>query len=166
METPFPFRIRPLTSLDEPFLWECLYLALYVPPQAPPPSRDLLKDPDLSKYVKGWGRPGDWGFLAFDPSGPKNLGALWLRSFTHDDSGYGYVSDLIPELSLAVVRECRGEGIGSSLLERLFSEEKYPAISLSVSPQNPALRLYARFGFEQVGTKGDSLTMLWRKGSA
>jgi hypothetical protein len=56
--------LRPLLPSDQPFLWEMLYQALYVAPGSPPFVRAILDDPDIACYLKGWGRPGDWGLLA------------------------------------------------------------------------------------------------------
>ncbi len=39
-------------------------------------------------------------------------------------------------------------------------QQCYPALSLSVEPDNPARRLYERHRFQVVGTSGGSLTML------
>ena len=33
-------------------------------------------------------------------------------------------------------------------------------ISLSVDPNNPAMKLYKRFGFKEVGMEGTSITMI------
>jgi len=163
LENALNLQIRPLTHSDQAFLWECLYFAIHVPLGTPLPGLDILKSPDLSKYVADWGRDTDFGFLAFDSVASKNLGALWLRQFTTYNAGYGYVDDQIPELNMAVVPDSRGWGIGSRLLEHLFAQGKYPAISLSVSPQNPAIKLYKRVGFKKVVEKGGSWTMLWKK---
>jgi ribosomal protein S18 acetylase RimI-like enzyme len=65
-------------------------------------------------------------------------------------------------LTIALAPEFRGRGIGTELLSRLMAEAKnrYHAVSLSVSADNPALRLYRRFGFEIVASSGYSLTMM------
>jgi len=62
--------LRPLLPTDQPFLWEMLYQALYVPPGKVPFARTILDEPDIACYVRGWGRPGDWGLLAFDGDKP------------------------------------------------------------------------------------------------
>ena len=43
---------RPLTPADEPFLWEMLYQALYVPPGGTPFPREVLQEPDIACYAK------------------------------------------------------------------------------------------------------------------
>ena len=162
-------RLVPLTPSDEPFLWEMLYLALYVPPGGQPFFRSILDDPDIACYVRGWGRTGDWGLLACDGDIP--AGAIWLRQWageTEDhDKGYGFVSPAIPELSIALLPEYRNLGWGTRMLETVISMApgRYPGLSLSVVATSPAFRLYQRLGFRQVGQVLDSPIMLleWKE---
>ena len=150
----------PLTALDESFLWEMLYLALYVPEGKPPFPREILNDPDIACYVKGWGRSGDWGLLAKDGETP--VGALWLRQWSGDEKGYGYVSPQIPELSIALLPGYRKQGLGTRMLSTAISMAclRYPGLSLSVVESSPACRLYERLGFRKVGLILESLVML------
>jgi hypothetical protein len=48
--------------------------------------------------------------------------------------------------------------VGFALLSRLFQQES--GVTLSVSPDNPALRLYRRLGFEVVDRRAGSQVML------
>jgi ribosomal protein S18 acetylase RimI-like enzyme len=154
--------IRSLTAADEPFLWETLYQALYVPEGADPFPRDIVKLPEISRYAEGWGRLGDLGFVAVIDE--TCAGATWIRLLKGANKGYGYVDETTPELTVAVAPAFRGRGIGTKLLARLMAEakDKYQAVSLSVSADNPALRLYQRFGFEFMAASGSSLTMIKR----
>jgi ribosomal protein S18 acetylase RimI-like enzyme len=154
--------IRLLTTEDEPFLWEMLYQALFIPPGHPPLPREVLQNPELSCYVQGWGKPGDEGFLAVDNGKP--VGAVWIRLLTGDERGYGYIDDHTPELSIAILPEYRSKGIGGMLLETFLDEIKtrYAAICLSVSTDNPAIRLYRRLGFDVVDAVSGSLKMVKR----
>ena len=156
--------IREATPSDEPFLWEMLYHSLYVPDGFPPFDRTIVGRPEIAMYVEGWGRPGDLGLIAVDSRSDEAVGAVWMRIFTTSEKGYGYVGDHIPELGIAVLPGHRGSGIGSALLDRLveMASSRYEAVSLSVSNDNPALRLYERVGFERVGTSGNSVTMVKR----
>jgi beta-phosphoglucomutase-like phosphatase (HAD superfamily)/ribosomal protein S18 acetylase RimI-like enzyme len=139
-----------------------LYEAIYLPPETPRPPREIVNHPDLAKYVSDWGQSDDAGVLALDPITQQPIGAAWFRLFTEANRGYGYVDDSTPELTIAVLPEYRGKGIGSQLLARLLeiAQTRYAAISLSVVPENPALRLYQHTGFKEVGRYGTSLTML------
>lgn len=154
--------IREASASDEPFLREMLYHSLYVPEGRAPFDRDIVNRQDIAMYVEGWGRSGDLGLIAVDTRSGEAVGAVWMRIFTAPERGYGYVGDNIPELGIAVLPTHRGCGIGSALLQRLveMAAAAYDAITLSVSTDNPAQRLYERVGFERVGTCGTSVTML------
>ncbi|MCE7982405.1 MAG: GNAT family N-acetyltransferase [Caldilinea sp. CFX5] len=156
------FTIRPASPADEPFLWEMLYEAIYVPAGRPKPNRAILREPSLAHYVANWGQqPGDFALLAIDQQSGQPVGAAWLRLFSADDPGWGFVDVDTPEVSVALLPDYRGQGIGSTLLGELIAlvNSRYTALSLSVDPQNPALRLYERLGFVVVGVSGTSLTM-------
>jgi ribosomal protein S18 acetylase RimI-like enzyme len=152
--------LSPITFSDEPFLWEMLYLALYVPVGQPPFPRKILQEPDIACYVQGWGRPGDWGLLACD--GSTRVGAILLRQWSENEKGYGYVSPNIPELSIALLPEYQNKGLGTRMIKTVISmaQERFPGLSLSVVESSPARRLYERLGFRKVGRVMDSLVML------
>ena len=147
---------------DQPFIWEALYHALFVPPGAEPLPRALLDAPEIARYAEGWmTRPGDLGVLVEADGVP--VGAAWLRRWSADHHGYGYVDENVPELSMALVPGQRGGGLGTRLLEKLLedAQKSNSAVSLSVSTDNPALRLYQRFGFDRVGDEeGGSVRMI------
>lgn len=159
-------KIRHLTQLDEPFLWEMLYLAVFVPQGQAPLPRKIIHEPIIRRYVENWGLPDDIGFLAIDGNIP--VGAAWLRHFSEDYQGYGYIDNTTPEMCIAVLPEYRGKGIGSDLIKQLFelAKDRYMQISLSVSEENPARSLYERMGFQTVKQEGDSLTMLNKRMNA
>jgi ribosomal protein S18 acetylase RimI-like enzyme len=162
MDSPLDYLIRPATSSDEPFLWEMLYQAIFVPPGTEPPPREILDTPELARYVAGWGKPDDIGLVAVFAPTQQPIGAAWLRLWTDDSRGYGYVGKETPELSVAVVPEHRGRGVGGSLLTRLLREveNRYNTISLSVSEENPGVRLYERLDFVMVRNERGSITMI------
>jgi ribosomal protein S18 acetylase RimI-like enzyme len=154
--------IRFLTLTDEPFLWEMLYQALYVAPRQMPFVREVIYEPEISRYVIGWGKPDDAGIVANDED--QRVGAAWFRLLVGDNRGYGYVDEMTPELSLAVLPAYRGQGIGSRLLAGLLdiARPHYAGICLSVDADNPAVKLYRRFGFEIARSHQASLTMVKR----
>jgi ribosomal protein S18 acetylase RimI-like enzyme len=154
------YAIRPLTPSDEPFLWEMLYQALFVSPGTQLLPKEIIYQPELAKYVQDW-QASDIGFFAILESSQISIGAAWIRLFNSNNPGYGYINDEIPELSIAVLPEYRDRGIGSQLVLHLFEHLKksYSTVSLSVSLENPALRLYQRLGFEIVTQSDNSLTM-------
>ena len=160
-------RTRPVTPEDEPFLWEMLYHAIFVPPGTLPPPRQILGYPDVARYLQGWGRGGDLGVIALDTKTGEPIGATWLRLWTNDNHGYGWVDAETPELIVAVDPTRRGQGVGTLLLERLLAEagSRFHSVSLSVWPENRALRLYERLGFTVVGRAGRALTMVRKLGA-
>ena len=150
---------------DPAFLTEMLYEAVYWRDDGAeerPPLDAMLEDPRIKGYVAGWGRAGDVALCALDRR-EEPVGAAWYRRFTAAEPGYGFVAEDVPELSIGVYPECRGQRIGSLLLGALLARARSSherALSLSVSRENPAKRLYARNGFEVVAQPGDALTML------
>jgi [ribosomal protein S18]-alanine N-acetyltransferase len=156
------YSIRQLSPLDQEFLWEMLFQSLHVPADSEQFAREVVSRRELAKYVKSWGSDGDLSFVAVDRDSRQPIGVAWLRLLTGDDRGYGYVDDATPELGMAVLAEYRGQGIGSDLLKCLLKSAAslYRAVSLSVSKDNPAVRLYERMGFKRVEDCGTSVTML------
>ena len=154
--------IRPVAIADLDFLREILYQALYVPPGHPPFPRDIVLQPELAKYVANWNLDRDLGFVAAIEESRTLVGAAWLRLFASNNRGYGYINEHTPELTIAVLPEYRDRGIGTQLLTALFARAKnyYSSVSLSVSTDNPALKLYCRFGFETIDRNNTSLIMM------
>ncbi len=148
-----------------------LYHAIHVPEGQTPPPHSIVEEPKLAHYVRQWGKkPGDLGFVIVVNATSQPVGAAWLRLFSRPDPGYGFVDENTPELSIAMLPDYRGRGLGTLLLNALLQAagQKFRAISLSVSPDNPARRLYERSGFAEVAggsssdEDGSSITMLKR----
>jgi ribosomal protein S18 acetylase RimI-like enzyme len=147
-----PFSITPGVDQDLRFLRAMLHEAAFWRPGAGGAARpsldEALASPHLARYVEGWGRPGDRALLA--RHGDRALGAVWYRLFTADRPGYGFVDAATPELSIGVLATERGRGVGAALLAAALAQaalDGHPGLSLSVEPDNPALRLYERLGF-------------------
>jgi ribosomal protein S18 acetylase RimI-like enzyme len=124
----------------------------------------VLADPHLAVYLEGWPRPGDFGLVA-EQDGP--VGAAWYRTYSEASRGYGFVSDEVPELSIAVIASRRHEGIGRRLLVGLIEAsiaQGYEALSLSVNINNPARGLYESVGFQPTETRETAMTMIRQAG--
>ncbi len=122
----------------------------------------VLAEPQVARYLDGWPRADDDGLVAETPEG-EAVGAVWWRRFGVSEPGYGFVSDEIPELTVAVARAWRRRGVGTLLLNGALREAAargVPALSLSVEDRNPARRLYARGGFEIRARNGGAWTMV------
>ncbi|MCG7386933.1 GNAT family N-acetyltransferase [Paenibacillus sp. ACRRY] len=158
------YYVRSIETEDVPFLWEMLYASLHTQAGDEPLEPGIVHSPELSKYVEGWGREGDFGYIAVDTLG-RRLGSITLRLYDEQNAGYGYVNAATPEMGMAVIEEARGKGLGTLLMQAALDEARQrgtQAVSLSVDPNNAAIRLYRRFGFEEIGMCGTSVTMLCR----
>jgi ribosomal protein S18 acetylase RimI-like enzyme len=145
--------IRPGSRHDGRFLRDMLHHAYYW--------RERVPGSLVSRYVRGWGRPGDTAVIALDGGFP--VGAAWFRVFKADEPGYGFVDEQTPELAIAVVPSQRGKGVGEQLLLALIErarEAGYTSLSLSVEPGNPARKLYERHGFSVVDEGAEAWTMV------
>jgi ribosomal protein S18 acetylase RimI-like enzyme len=103
-----------------------------------------VKRPEFARYVDGWGRPDDAGFVAHDTASGQLLGAVWMRRLSDQ-------LDMPPDLAFGVKPGLRRRGIGAALLTQLV--KAYPqqsTIAIRASANNPAVRLYERFGFKIV----------------
>ena len=144
--------LRKGGAQDVRFLRDMLHHAYYW--------RERVPGSLVSRYVRGWGRPGDTALIALENGFP--VGAAWFRLFGAAEPGYGFVDEATPELSIAVVPSRRGHGIGGDLMTALLDQarrEGYEAISLSVAKDSPAVGLYERYGFAKVDERDGALTM-------
>jgi len=144
--------IRPLQSEDEPILWEMLYQALQRETQGEETAREIVRRPEFSRYVEGWGREGDSGFVAHDSTDEQLLGAVWCRALEPQEK--------TPELAFAVKPGHRRRGIGAALLTQwVRANPQQSVVSLRVAPSHPGARLYERFGFRVVEEGENAVTM-------
>jgi len=116
------------------------------------PRHEVLSSSDHRRYVAGWMRPGDAGFVAESPSG-EPVGAAWYRMFPRDEPGFGWIGTGVPELIIGVRPLWRAHGAGRALLQRLDDHARsqgFARISLSVERDNYAVSLYRSEGFAVV----------------
>jgi ribosomal protein S18 acetylase RimI-like enzyme len=154
--------LRLADAADSPLLLDALYEAFNWRGDELFTREQLLADPHIGHYVDGWQRDTDFGVVAMGDNGSP-LGAAWCRFFDEADAGYGFVANGVPELTMAVFAQYRGQGIGTKLLDAILDvarERGYAAVSLSVEDDNGARRLYEQAGFVPVGRNGGSDTMM------
>ncbi|WP_345802116.1 GNAT family N-acetyltransferase [Microbacterium sp. AZCO] len=146
---PPSFEIRPARQADGAFLGDMVVEAANWRSGGARPRHQVLTSPEHSRYVAGWMRPGDSGFVALDPHG-QPVGAAWYRMLPRSDPGFGYVGTGVPELIIGVRPIWRAHGVGRMLLQRLCEQARaqgYGRISLSVERDNFAATLYRSEGF-------------------
>jgi ribosomal protein S18 acetylase RimI-like enzyme len=137
--------IRPAVQDDLEVLWDFLAMAAYEP------GAEAAKAiPSVAKYVVGWRRPGDFGFIA-DQNG-EIIGAAWARRFSAEQLGFPYGDEETPRVSIGVKPNARGQGVGEKLMQALIGEAARHGLGLclSVRSENPARRLYERLGFRDI----------------
>lgn len=157
--------LREAQLSDLPFLRKMLYEAVFWRTGAGKPSlEEGLAYPDVSKSLADWGnRDGDTAVVATADSSP--VGAAWYRYWSDDNFIRGYVDERTPVLVIAVQRDYRRQGIGADMIAWLIdraASQSIRSISLCVSKDNHALRLYRRQGFLEYADTGDSYLMVRR----
>ena len=138
--------IRKLKQEEVKMLDTFLYEAIFIPEGVEAPSMEIINQPELQVYVDGFGtKAGDICFVA--ETDGVIVGAVWVRIM--DD--YGHVDDETPSFAISLLKEYRGNGIGTELMKRMLVELKsckYKKASLAVQKQNYAVRMYKNVGFE------------------
>ena len=155
--------IRELKNDEISHLDNFLYDAIFIPEGQKKPDKEIIKLPELSGYIKDFGKDTDHCLVA-ELNG-ELIGAIWIRIFSEDEKGFGFIDSKTPELSMSVVENYRKKGIGTKMLKALlnkFTLLEYDQASLSVDKQNFAMRLYQKFGFETVKSDEKSATMIKR----
>lgn len=146
---PSSFVVRPAVQADGVFLGDMVVEAANWSQGGARPKHQVLTSPEHSRYVSGWMRPSDSGFVALDLHG-EPIGAAWMRLLPRTDPGFGYVGTGVPELIIGVRPIWRAHGVGRTLLQRLCDEARtqgFARVSLSVERGNFAVSLYRSEGF-------------------
>lgn len=156
-------KIREIEKSEIAELDNFLYEAIYNAEGQEKINREITSLPELSRYVKDFGRENDICFVAELPG--KLVGAIWTRIFTDEERGYGYVDSKTPELSISVFKDYQQKGIGTNLLKTMIDKLtlcNYKQVSLSVDKQNYAFKLYQKFGFVILHSDEKSAIMVKR----
>ncbi|MGZ8805080.1 MAG: N-acetyltransferase family protein, partial [Microbacterium sp.] len=143
------FSVRPAGQADGAFLGDMVVEAANWRPGAARPKHQVLTAPEHSRYVAGWKRPSDAGFVALDATG-EPIGAAWYRVLPRSDPGFGYVGTGVPELIIGVRPIWRAHGVGRTLLQALNQQARtdgFARLSLSIERGNFAVSLYRSEGF-------------------
>lgn len=152
--------IREIEKTEIYHLDNFLYEAIFIPEGQEKPDKDIIKIPELSCYIKDFGKDSDLCLVAVLHG--ELIGAIWTRAFSEFEKGFGYVDSKTPELSMSVVKGYRKQGIGTKLLTKMIErlmQYGYEQVSLSVDLNNYAFDLYQKFGFVIVQSDDKSAIM-------
>ena len=155
------FRVRPATDSDFDFLREVYIQARWEELSLLPVWTDDMRRAFLAQqahlqhahYGKHYG-PLEYGVIEVQDG--ESIGRLYvLRSPTE-----------IRIVDIALLPAWRNYGIGTVLITRILQQaaEQGARVTLHVEKNNPALRLYGRFGFRAVEDKGVYWFLEWRVG--
>ncbi|MCL2674750.1 MAG: GNAT family N-acetyltransferase [Defluviitaleaceae bacterium] len=154
--------IREIMPTDYHLLEDFIYHAIHVLPGQDIPGREIIKQPDISIYVKDFdadARRGDCGIIAELDGKP--IGMAWTRII----DGYGHIDNGTPELAVSVLPQHRGKGYGAQMMQLLFEALRargFTQTSLAVQKTNPAAQFYTRLGYEIIGKNAEEWIMLKR----
>ena len=150
--------LRELRSEERNLLRDFLYEAIFIPKGMEPPPRDIIERPELRLYYEDFGSgKADYCIVADD--GGKVVGAAWTRIM--DD--YGHVDDEIPSFAISLIKEYRGQGIGTRLMKEmltLLKDKGFKKASLAVQKSNYAVRMYEKVGFKTVDENEEEFIMI------
>lgn len=149
---------RNLRENETELLKDFLYEAIFIPEGVAPPDREIIKQPELKIYYEcfGHGRA-DHCIVAEDDGNV--IGTVWTR-IMHD---YGHVDDETPSFAISLLKEYRGQGIGTRLMEemlRLLKKEGCRKASLAVQKENYAVRMYEKTGFRTIKETDEEYIMV------
>ena len=87
------------------------------------------------------------------------VGAVWVRIM----NDYGHIDDETPSFAISLLKEYRGNGIGTELMKRILAELKtckYKKAALAVQKKNYAVKMYKSVGFEIVDENNEEYIMV------
>ena len=111
--------IRPAVQDDLEVLWDFLAVAAYEPD-----TEAAKAVASVAKYLVGWQRPGDFGFIA-EQNG-EIIRAAWARRFSAEELKVPYGDEETPKVSIGVKPNARGQGVDEQLIQRVDRRGRSP----------------------------------------
>ncbi len=147
---PATIGLRPRIASDEAFL-RALYACIRMPELAQVDWSPEAKQAFLSSQFDAQTKHYDDAYHAADFAIVERDGQPIGRLYVYDQA-----PDDVRIVDIALVPEACGQGIGGKLLHDIIAAADVvgKSVSIHVEQFNPALRLYRRLGFEQVGEFG------------
>ena len=139
--------IREISPIDYTVLERFLYHAYDILPSGENilTSREEIFEPDIYANIKDFGSSNDCGVVAEQDG--IIVGAAWTRIIPDDTC----IDSKFPDLTISVLPEYRGNGIGTKMMNMLFKLSKkrgYRKTLLHVNINNPAVSFYKRLGYK------------------
>ena len=152
-------KLRALRNDETDLLKTFLYEAIFIPEGADPPDRSIIYRPELVLYYENFGSgKADYCIVA-EENDDKIVGAVWTRIM----NDYGHVDDDTPSFAISLLKEYRGQGIGTSMMREMLALLKshgYRRASLAVQKANYAVRMYEKVGFRTVAENDQEYIMV------
>ena len=152
------YQIRRIKETEYGVLDTFLYEAIFIPEGTEAPPREIIRRPELQVYVDGFGsRAGDHCLVA--EADGNIVGAVWTRIM--DD--YGHVDNETPSFAISLLKEYRGHGIGTKLMEQMLDhlrDQGFQRASLAVQKKNYAVRMYQKVGFVIIDENDEEFIMV------
>ena len=147
---PTTIGLRPRAASDDAFL-RALYTCIRMPELAQVDWTHEAKQAFLSTQFDAQTKHYDEPYHAADFAIVERDGEAIGRLYVYDQA-----PDDVRIVDIALVPEACGQGIGGKLLSDVIAAANAAgkSVSIHVEQFNPALRLYRRLGFEQVGEFG------------
>ena len=152
------YKIRELRKCEYPLLADFLYEAIFQRDGNNLISKEIIRQPDLQRYIKDFGSEKDDYCLCAEVEN-KIVGAVWVRCI----AGYGSVDKNTPELAISLYKDYRGKGIGTDLIKHMISllrVKGYQQTSLSVQKDNYAAQMYLKLGYEIIDENEEEFIMI------
>ena len=150
--------IREIKPSEYILLDDFLYNAIFIPKGVTPPPKSIIQNKELQVYVKDFGKQKDDLALVVEVEG-KIVGAVWTRIM----NDYGHIDNNTPSLAISLLKEYRGNGIGTALMKNMLSlleKRGYKRVSLSVQKANYAVNMYKKVGFKIVDESAEEYIMI------
>ena len=150
--------IRELKPSEYILLDDFLYNAIFIPQGVTPPPKSIIQNEELQVYVKDFGKQKDDVALVAEVDG-KIVGAVWTRIM----NDYGHIDNNTPSLAISLLKEYRGNGIGTALMQSILSLLRrlgYGCVSLAVQKANYAVKMYKKVGFKIVSENDEEYIMV------
>ncbi|MBR6581112.1 MAG: GNAT family N-acetyltransferase [Ruminococcus sp.] len=152
------YNIRKIRENEYYLLEDFIYEAIFIPEGVEPPPREIVNQPDIQVYIRGFGtEKDDICFVAEVEN--KVVGAVWVR----DMEDYGHIADGVPSFAISLYKEYRNCGIGTEMMKTMLAELKnrgYARTSLAVQKANYAVRMYIKVGFVTIDENDEEYIMV------